>query len=1702
MEERENEPDMPRIQTDSPSPQRANWPEMARSTVALPQTDGSARSADPRTTISDAPRGTYIPPNDNRANDAPQATPAKKKNMRANINIATLNMNGLTAPTSGMTFLEKWSMVNQTLNKYKIAVLALQETHLDQEVVETLRECFGRKMHIEYSHDPNAPRTTAGVAFVVNKTLIAPSAIHAHTLSAGRALALKINWLEAESTTFLNVYAPVNKNTHPVFWATIERERLAKRLPRPDFLLGDLNVTEDPIDRAPAKADDQGATDALRDTRLAWNVQDAWRLMYPEEREYTYRANSNGQQIKSRLDRIYVASRLVTSTFNWIITPSPVPTDHWLVVVKYAPKDAPEIGKGCWTLPLHLLQNNKFVEKVVTRGIKLQSDLLTPHTERNRSNAESPQLLWETFKADIQDIAKDMLTESHYKLISHIRNLEKDRAALANAPDTDTNNDTRTSEAIIAKEIEHLEEKRAKGKKDMLSVELARHGEKLGGAWSAINKDRKPRDLIRRLQIPGSNPPQYERNSERMAELARQYHENLQHADLPADQDDEEERVNLILNEIPKEQRLKDTDAAYINLQISETQTGRALHLSKNGSATGMDGCPYELWKKLRSRHEHDSEAGKPSFDVVKTLTLVFRDIQTNGVEKNSCFALGWMCPIYKKKDRTEISNYRPITLLNTDYKILTKVLALQLKDHIESLVHRDQAGFIPKRSIFDHIRLANIIIDYAEVTEMDGAIVALDQEKAYDKIRHEYLWDTLKAFNLPDTFVNTIKSLYHNAMTQVAINGFFSEPYRVTRGIRQGDPLSCSIFDLAIEPLACAIRKDVNFKGITVPGIEEPLKAKFFADDTSVYMSKSDKFDFIKMLLGDWCRVSGAKFNLEKTEVVPIGSETHRQQVVESRKINPLDEILSDRIKLAEDGVAIRFLGAWIGNHTNDIVPWEPVIDKVNKDLQRWGTSRPTMRGRKVIAQAITGGRTQYLTMAQGMPENIEKALIKIMRKFMWGDDSSPRIALDFLQSPVEEGGLNLLDITARNEAIELMWLKSYLNISPSRPEWAAVTDLLIDTAAPPELIQKARGISFLQSWKPKTRGQRAKRMGKDTARMIKTAKKFDTNLEALRLTPHLRTLLPAWYHLASNPRPITGTAAKCLLNNHRATTVAHLIRISARTRNPNPNPNRPHQPKTFCYCADCSGDRMEGCRNPNACAQEAQTRLEHILPKFNPLSPGTRHGDLSLTSRRKGRNEVAKANNGEILFDPSLTSKGDLAECFRIFTDPSRISDTPASRIEVQGTRMRLQEVTVYTDGACINNGKANAKCGSGVWFGPNHRLNKAIRVPGKEQSNQIGELAAIIVAVEAVPVHQPLRIVTDSRYAIEGLTDNLRNWEDQGWIGIKNAKLFKKAAFLLERRTAKTSFQWVKGHTGDQGNEGSDQLAKAGAEKEEADTLDLSIPINFDLQGAKLKTLTQRVAYRGIMERRKITRRKAADESLEKVRAALNEYNGELETDETIWKGIQSPAIRIRVRQHLYKVMHQTPKVGTFWEKVRGHENRRMCQTCQVTETMEHILTQCRTPAVQKIWQLAKQSWPHDDIPFPEISLGIILGCGAISPPQTTTGNGNENAPRRRHRPGTKRLLQILISEAEHLIWVLRCERVIQKTNHSESEIEKRWHRVINRRLTEDKITATKIKRDSNHIKLTNDTWEAVLTKEGELPDRWMMNREVLVGRSARA
>ena len=210
-----------------------------------------------------------------------------------------------------------------------------------------------------------------------------------------------------------------------------------------------------------------------------------------------------------------------------------------------------------------------------------------------------------------------------------------------------------------------------------------------------------------------------------------------------------------------------------------------------------------------------------------------------------------------------------------------------------------------------------------------------------------------------------------------------------------------------------------------------------------------------------------------------------------------------------------------------------------------------------------------------------------------------------------------------------------------------------------------------------------------------------------------------------------------------------------------------------------------------------------------------------------------------------------------------------------------------------------------------------------------------------------------------------------------------------------------------------------------------------------------------------------------------------------------------LRTRTKQFLYKAMHGTQKVGEYWRHLGDSAPREFCSVCRTTESMEHILIRCQATPPRLIWTLAKDLWPHDQIPWLEISLGIILGSGTITLPPAEpqkTANQQESTHQRPSIRGAGCLFQILISEAAYLIWVLRYERVVREPprTHTVNEIEARWFGAINTRLTQDKLMATRIKRNEQSIRLVKETWEPALKQSLDIPNDWIYNREVLVGR----
>lgn len=170
----------------------------------------------------------------------------------------------------------------------KIAILAVQETHLDDQSTQTINQTWGKRLTVINSQLEENPRTTAGVAFVLNKDLIDIKKTETFELIRGKAMAIKLTWKNDEESVLINVYAPNRRGDHKGFWEKIDEERKNKRIRKPDFVLGDFNVTEEPIDRIPPRHDSQGAITALREFRLNMGIRDQWQHAFPKAREYTY----------------------------------------------------------------------------------------------------------------------------------------------------------------------------------------------------------------------------------------------------------------------------------------------------------------------------------------------------------------------------------------------------------------------------------------------------------------------------------------------------------------------------------------------------------------------------------------------------------------------------------------------------------------------------------------------------------------------------------------------------------------------------------------------------------------------------------------------------------------------------------------------------------------------------------------------------------------------------------------------------------------------------------------------------------------------------------------------------------------------------------------------------------------------------------------------------------------------------------------------------------------------------------------------------------------------------------------------------------------------------------------------------------------------------------------------------------------------
>ncbi|KAJ3925835.1 MAG: ribonuclease H-like protein, partial [Lentinula lateritia] len=405
---------------------------------------------------------------------------------------------------------------------------------------------------------------------------------------------------------------------------------------------------------------------------------------------------------------------------------------------------------------------------------------------------------------------------------------------------------------------------------------------------------------------------------------------------------------------------------------------------------------------------------------------------------------------------------------------------------------------------------------------------------------------------------------------------------------------------------------------------------------------------------------------------------------------------------------------------------------------------------------------------------------------------------------------------------------------------------------------------------------------------------------------------------------------------------------------------------------------------------------------------------------------------------------------------------------------------------DGSCIHNGTKDAVAGAGIYFPNGEYSNCAIKTPNHiKQTNQSGEILGIKEAVDITDEETNLTIHSDSRTFVQGLTTHLRKWENKGFIDVENGPEIQATIASIRRRKADTTLNWVKGHSGINGNEKADELANEGRQKQIPDEVNLTIDKDLKISGARLQSVTQSLATKFIRQKKMKTAayqksldRQATNYGIGRATASAPNIYGHTPTPAAIWRSLRHKDFDRKIRCFLWMLIHNGYKVGDFWDNIPGYEPRGKCGECNATtETMEHILTECKAPEQKEIWKLAQNVWEKNGRQWSDLDFdfGTILCCGLA----------DFKDDKAKRLPGKSRLFRILISESAYLIWKIRNERVInEKPPITKTQIRNKWRWTIENRLRMDCLLTSKKFQQKIPNKVVENTWKCVVENKQEL------------------
>ena len=430
---------------------------------------------------------------------------------------------------------------------------------------------------------------------------------------------------------------------------------------------------------------------------------------------------------------------------------------------------------------------------------------------------------------------------------------------------------------------------------------------------------------------------------------------------------------------------------------ITEEECFASLCDLPNNKSPGSDGFNCEFykyfWGKIKSfvfnSFQYSFQTGTLSIDQRRAiLTLIPKG----------------------DKDIRLLKNWRPISLLNLDYKILAKLLAKRLQTVLPSVINEDQSGYIKNRYIGENVRTILDIIELTKDKINPGVILFLDFEKAFDSISWNFLFKTLHAFNFGDIFIYWIKLLYSQPLACVSNNGYATNFFELSRGVRQGCPISSLLFILVAEIMALHIRNNNNIQGIQIKNRD--ILITQLADDTSLFLRNETSVKHTLDLLNHIHKCAGLKLNRDKTHGMLLGQRNN--------------------MKLTKYGInisttAIKTLGIYVSNNEHDTmtITLNEKVTKIKSLLQMWKGRSLSIKGKITILRSKVLPIILYPASILYVPKKIIDEIDHLFYDFIW-PNKKHHVKKQVLKQKIEDGGLKMPCISSMIKSIKMKWIQA----------------------------------------------------------------------------------------------------------------------------------------------------------------------------------------------------------------------------------------------------------------------------------------------------------------------------------------------------------------------------------------------------------------------------------------------------------------------------------------------------------------------------------------------------------------------------------------------------------------------------------------------------------------------------------------------------